>query len=129
MKTSQTYPQGTAKLAYDTLLPAVVIDDDGYPTQEYLKWIENFDAFKHDMKSFISVIFDNWQHGEMGYKLCKTQKGYKTLRLHTLGWSGNEDIIRALRANLFFFTLYWVKEERGGHFWFSIPAEMFRNGR
>jgi hypothetical protein len=129
MKTVQNYPQGTAKLAYDTLLPAVVIDDEGYPTDEYLQWIEKFDVFEHDMKSFLSAIFDNWQHGEMGYKLCKTQKGYKALRLHTLGWSGNEDIIQALRANLFFFTLYWVKEERGGHFWFSIPVEMFRNGR
>lgn len=40
------------------------------------------------------------------------------------GWSGNEDIIAALRESksLFFYMLH-SKWERGGHFYFEVDPE------
>lgn len=122
MKTVKNYPQGTAKLAYDTLLPAVVLDSEGYPTDEFLKWVEEFNPLDYQLKNFINVLFENWMHGKYGYKLKKKYAGYCALELHTLGWSGNESIIKALESNIFFFMLYWKKTERGGHYYFSIPV-------
>jgi hypothetical protein len=118
----QNYQQGTAKLAYDTLLPAVVLDSEGYPTDEFLKWIEEFNPLEHQVLNFINVLFENWCHGDYGYKLKKKYAGYCSLELHTLGWSGNEDLLRALEKNIYFFLLYWKKTERGGHYYFSLPV-------
>jgi hypothetical protein len=122
MKTAQNCPQGAAKLAYDTLLPADVLDDEGYPTDKFLKWVEKFNPLEHQLLNFLNVLFENWCHGNCGYKLKKKYAGYCSLELHTLGWSGNESLIRALEANLYFFLLYWKKTERGGHYYFSLPV-------
>jgi len=111
-----------AKIAYDTMLPAVILDNEGYPTVDFLKWIENFNPLEHQLMSFLNVLFENWHHGDCGYTLKKKYAGYCTLELHTLGWSGNESIIRALELNFYFFLLYWKKTERGGHYYFSVPA-------
>ena len=42
--------------------------------------------------------------------------------LATGGWSGNEDIIGALKKNYMFWSLCWYKSQRGGAFWFKIPV-------
>lgn len=121
-KLTQNNQNATAKIAYDTLLPAVVLDSEGYPTDEFLKWVEEFNPLEHKLMNFINVIFENWMHGNYGYKLKKKYAGYCALELHTLGWSGNESILKALESNLFFFMLYWKKTERGGHYYFSLPV-------
>jgi len=43
-----------------------------------------------------------------------------TLSLSTGGWSGNEDIIRALKKNFIFWSMYWQMNRRGGHYQFKI---------
>lgn len=42
------------------------------------------------------------------------------LELHTGGWSGNEEIIKALQGNKLFWLMWWQKTERGGHYTFEI---------
>jgi len=71
-----------------------------------------------DIKNLIDYIRRLWWYSETGFVL----KGKQVLRLelHTYGWSGNEDIIRALRKNDFW-LLFWEKSTRGGHYWFKIP--------
>jgi hypothetical protein len=98
-------------------------DDDGYPTEEFLKWIENYDIIKNDVYELINVIMLAWNHGDLGYKLTRTYNKYRKLELHTLGWSGNESIIRALERNELFFLAYWRISEVGGHFYFRIPTK------
>ena len=42
------------------------------------------------------------------------------LELHTIGWSANEEIIKALQCNKLFWFMWWQKTERGGHYYFEI---------
>ena len=105
-------------------LPVTIIDEQGYPTNNYLKWIEFYDVSKHSLSNLMNVILGNWMHEKSGYTLWGEHKGYRVLELSTLGDPGNELVIKAMKDNLFIFPLYWLKEERGGHYWFSIPVEM-----
>jgi len=43
------------------------------------------------------------------------------LELHTGGWSGNEDIIEALKKS-YFWIFYWEKSVKGGHYYFTISS-------
>jgi len=47
-------------------------------------------------------------------------KRVKYFEFHTGGWSGNEEIIGALKDNPNFFLLYWIKTYRGGHYYFKV---------
>jgi len=49
-------------------------------------------------------------------------KGKRILHFeyHTGGWSGNEDVIGALKNNLLFWPMFWQKSTRGGHYFFRI---------
>ena len=93
------------------------MEQDGYPSEETLKKIKEWNVSKQSATDLIKLIEDNWWGGDSGFKLS----GRKTLilELHTLGWSGNEDIISALKSN-FFWNLYWQKSIRGGHYYFKI---------
>lgn len=39
----------------------------------------------------------------------------------TGGWSGNEDLIRAMEQNWMIWSLTWVQSRRGGHYIFEDP--------
>jgi hypothetical protein len=84
-----------------------------------LKYIEEFDCLKNDMCELIRYIKSIWAYADQGY--FKWNKRSRRLELHTAGWSANEEIIKHLRKNRFFFTYYWMKSERGGHYYFKIP--------
>ncbi len=76
------------------------MNTDCYPDAEELKRIRawpldeagNFDPL-------MAYIRERWMYAEHGYW---TQRG-PIYRLATGGWSGNEDLIRAMRGN----TLFW----------------------
>ena len=66
-----------------------------------------------------------WWHPEYGVVLRRAYRRQSTdrvwrLRLHTLGWSGNEEIIGALKENMMFWQLTWEESKRGGHYKFDI---------
>lgn len=100
------------------------LDNDGYPTEEYLEYIKNYDC--KDIPAFLEELESAWAYN--GFILSKVYK-YKgwhgrkqrTLELHTAGWSGNESIIDALSSNFIFWSMYWWKTYRGGHYYFQIP--------
>jgi hypothetical protein len=95
---------------------------DGYPTEEFLNYIIQWNPFDFKVIDFIKLICENWEHGEIGYKIGRKYKGEINFELHTLGWSGNEDIIRALKDNTFFWIMNWYKSIRGGHYYFKIKV-------
>lgn len=90
-----------------------------YPSEELLKSIEEYDLITRPVEPLLTVLEDNWKYADVGYYNL-TGKQVLRLELHTGGWSGNEDIIRALRKNKVFFSAWWTKEERGGHYYFKI---------
>jgi hypothetical protein len=87
-----------------------------YPSEEVLKIIREWDCVKQGIKSLINLIEGEWKYADDGY----FKKTRKRLYLHTAGWSGNEYIISALRENFIFWSLCWMKSERGGHYTFEI---------
>lgn len=98
-----------------------------YPTEHGLKAIETWDFEKQSVKDFLKLIRDAWNWADVGfYKL----RGKRVLRLelHTGGWSGNEDVIEAMRNNWMFWLLCWKKSVRGGHYYFEIRVKSFPEG-
>jgi len=100
-------------------------DKDGYPTEEELKtirewrWIEN----RKSLPDLLEYIEDCWWVSERHF-IC-TGKKVLRLTLHTGGWSGNEEIIAALQENVdHFWSCFWEKSVRGGHYDFRIPLKI-----
>lgn len=89
-----------------------------YPSDEILETIRNWEVIDQGVHGLLDLIKANWKYAESGFKL--TGKNVLRLELHTFGWSGNEEIINALKCNLLFYTFYWEKSTRGGHYYFMI---------
>ena len=109
-----------------TLLPAVLLDDEGYPTEEWLQYIKNY---KPDLSlpllTFVKmVLIDGWYMSEWGFKLSKKYKGKHKLELHTGGWSGNEETIAAIKSNMWLthFKMRYVMWRTGGHYYFELSV-------
>lgn len=111
------------------------MDEDGYPEKTELEYIKNFKCDKNNVFTLLDFVHDIWWCPEWGFVEGKRvddffttdmlnhrkKRKYKTLQLSTGGWSGNEDIIRALMDNKYFFLFYWVSSTRGGHYCFEFP--------
>jgi len=99
-------------------------DNDGYPTPEELEVVRSWD-WEQGFKGLVEYLQDIWWYPERHIELYWgrdriTEKSVHRLILHTGGWSGNEDIIVALKDNMMFWQLCWEKSVRGGHFYFGI---------
>lgn len=95
-------------------------DKNGYPTEEELQRVREWDAIK-DPKGLIEHIGSIWNYAEWGFVFIEKGGKWK-LELHTGGWSGNEEIIDALQENgdpAGFWFWYWQQSKRGGHYWFD----------
>lgn len=92
------------------------LDDDGYPTDETLEAIENFEVNgNEDCEKLLQMASQVWQYPD-----CFTKdESTKCWLVSTGGWSGNEDIIRALEKNYAFWALYWRQTRAGGHYIFG----------
>lgn len=88
-----------------------------YPTEKELEKIAKWDIRKNSVIELLEYIRRIWWMEDLLFNL--TGKRVLKLRLHTGGWSGNEDIIYALKQNLFW-SMYWQKSLRGGHYYFKI---------
>jgi len=93
---------------------------DDYPSEAVLREIETWDCF--DLVKLVSFLGNIWHFGDWGFKV--TGKKVLRLQLHTGGWSGNESIIGALQNNFMFWSLCWLRSERGGHYYFKIQTRL-----
>lgn len=99
------------------------MDSDGYPDEQDLKKIREWPYNKYGrLFEFVKSI---WEFAEVGYfeqsKQDDTTYSDTIYTLHTGGWSGNEDIIRAMQENIIFWTTCWVWSRQGGHYEFKLP--------
>lgn len=116
--------QTTKAMQYDTVLPAVILDNEGYPTCQFLDFIRNYTHETMPILNFIEILCEEWYYGDWGYKLHRKYSGKRKFELHTGGWSGNEDTISALISNicLTHFKMKYVRWETGGHYYFEITC-------
>lgn len=89
-----------------------MLDEDGYPTEEALKRIEEWPHT--DIAGLLAFVKRLWRYPnfwcEQGERLC----------ISTGGWSGNEDLIRAMESNRILWALCWHQSTRGGHYEFDV---------
>lgn len=87
-----------------------------YPSESALNRIRTFNPFEESIENFLDLIKSNWWMADYGWI-----RNSDYLELHTGGWSGNEDLIRAWQENQWgCWENLWLKSERGGHHWFKI---------
>jgi len=92
-----------------------------YPSEGILKKIENWDMTKDNPFELAELICEVWNSNYGSASL--TGKKVKTLQLVTGGWSGNEDIIRAIQETMFA-KVCWQMSKRGGLYIYKIPGRI-----
>lgn len=104
------------------------LDKDGYPTEEALAIIKLWSY--DDPSGWFTFIKEIWHMKDWGWE--ETRQPHTTrpetvvdrYYLSTGGWSGNEDIIRAMTCNNnMLWSTTWVSSRRGGHYVFEIEIE------
>ena len=89
-----------------------VFAEDGYPTEEFLKQI----AEAQYTVGFEKIIdFALLGHTYENYWDKARDEDGITYEISTGGWSGNEDIVRALQKNTLLWSMCWESSRRGGH--------------
>ncbi len=99
-----------------------LLDEDGYPTEEVLKFITEFNDLR-SIDELFEFIRDNlwWHPDDPGKWVNSRHRRFLRYRMATGGWSGNESIIRSLRDNFMIWTLTWEASFSGGLHIFDIP--------
>jgi len=92
-------------------------DHDGYPTDDELLAIREYDVIHQPVMGLVDLIGACWNWGIREGWLNKKRT---RLYLATGGWSGNEEIIEALQDNLMFWSCCWYMSKSGGAFWFHL---------
>lgn len=90
--------------------------ESSYPAYQDLRRLQDWPI--HDL-SEIRPLLDH-ARSLWAYPDYWRQSG-RVVRVATGGWSGNEDVIAALRANRMFWALCWWQSTRGGKHVFKIP--------
>ena len=96
-------------------------DSNGYPTPATLRRIRRWPM--DDWRNLIRFLREAWwpdfgRKGQDGKSHGFRWRG-SWLRLATGGWSGNEEIVGALRQSEFW-IFHWYKSVRGGLYLFAL---------
>lgn len=94
------------------------MDSDGYPEEEELQTIREwpYELGFHDLMAYVK---ERWWSANWGWTTY--QDGDKTHHLiSTGGWSGNEEIVSALKNNRMFWMINWKMSRSGGHYQFIV---------
>ena len=87
-------------------------DGYGYPTEETLRKIERW-SHTDGFENLLKYVDKAWNK-LYGSVIIQSFDDSIVYRFITGGWSGNESIINALANNHVFWSLSWLKSERGG---------------
>lgn len=102
--------------------------EDGYPTEAALQRLETWPH--QDMAGALDFVKTIWHwpdfasHDLSAHEaaILHANPGEKYLRLATGGWSGNEDIVRALNSNRMIRAIAWRLHARGGLHIYQYPT-------
>lgn len=98
------------------------MDSEGYPDEKDLELIRKWE--ESDFMGLLSFLDELVTYGEdcLSYR-WKNDNIWGLLlevEFHTLGWSGNEEIIRELLDKQYWKMFWYYKWITGGHYWFRI---------
>ncbi len=102
--------------------PETLLDDEGYPTQEWLQFLREYQPSEEiPLNHFVEEMLPyGWWYHERQMELSKPYRGKRKLILHTGGWSGNEETIGALLSNRYLLILLRYRQwNAGGHYRFE----------
>jgi hypothetical protein len=114
-------PEGKGEMK----VPIDLIDGDGYPTQEWLRFLREYrPSDELPLKRFVEEMLPSgWWYSERQMELFKPYRGKRKLILHTGGWSGNEEAIGALLSNRYLLILLRYRQwNAGGHYRFEYST-------
>ena len=94
--------------------------EDGYPTDATLDRVRAWTGTYGDLFALVREI---WRYRDAGFWHEDKHELETVFQISTAGWSGNESLIAALRANRGFWAFTWHSEQRGGHFIFNLSNE------
>ena len=106
------------------------LDKDGYPTEEALDKIARW-PHTDGWTELLAFVRELWAY-PVNNEFWREEKNVTTIDLpnykvvadvyhvSTAGWSGNEEIIRALQDNWRFWNFCWEQSSRGGHYVFHV---------
>lgn len=99
------------------------LNEDGYPTPEYLEFIKSYD-YKSTITIYemVDILLNNWEYGTSAAFIKRRYKKISQIEFHTCGWSGNEQIINAVLENIWLtgFELKFTMWKVGGHYYFKL---------
>ena len=98
------------------------MDEDGYPTEDLVNQIKNYDVVGSGSLGLMELVYENWTYDYPYREYYKSGKEY-IYRLSTGGWSGNESLIYYLQSNQLWWALNWFSSRRGGHYEFRIKEK------
>lgn len=106
--------------------PDQILDDEGYPTQKALDYIGNWSIIYKDDETFVGQYFskeDKEQElvdfiQQLWYYDDGIEVHEHFIEIHTLGWSGNEEVIRILKKTWWWNKYHWITRT-GGHYYFN----------
>jgi len=99
-----------------------VIDIDGYPTDDTVEFLEHWQNFKDDKEA---MDFALKALKKLCYATVKQENNY--IYIATGGWSGCEDIIRAMKKNFYCSNLLIASLYGGGYYYADPFIENLKN--
>ena len=104
-------------------MPIIKWDNEGYPTDESLKKLKeilNSENIKEACNAFYKALKENFYHDCCGLTKVEVRGDVIDVwEYHTLGWSGNEDIINVL-AQSWLWGMLLERYDSGGHYYFKV---------
>jgi len=103
------------------MLKKPLFDKHGYPAGETLKAIEKW-PHEDGFVELMEFVGKAWNE-DYGKVEKEEREGVMVYKFVTGGWSGNESIIEDLERNFVFWSLCWLKSERGGYYEFEVEKK------
>lgn len=95
-----------------------LLDDDGYPTEEALNAITQWDITNNE------EVFELWEFCRLLWSYPDRWDCYREedddygewFAFSTGGWSCNESVVVALEENIMYNAILWRSSSKGGHY-------------
>ena len=101
--------------------PEPTFDTLGYPSDASLEIIRNWPV-ENKHRALMAFVEKLWKYPEYwNEQKTITNTHYEfEYTISTGGWSGNEELVRALYDNTMFWVSCWTRSERGGRYVFTV---------